>query len=80
MRDEKILRIEPEKVAEKEWTDQIQAVSQMTLMPLANSWYMGANIPGKKREMLNYLQGLPEYEKSCRAALENWKGLEIVKA
>ena len=72
--------IEPDTAAEKGWTEDIQAVAQMTLMPLANSWYMGANIPGKKREMLNYLKGLEEYERSCRGTLETWEGFKTVKA
>jgi hypothetical protein len=32
---------------------------------------MGANIPGKPREQLNYAGGLPLYEKECREALDN---------
>jgi hypothetical protein len=31
---------------------------------------MGANIPGKKREQLNYLGGIAQYDKECRAVLE----------
>jgi len=32
----------------------------------AQSWYMGANIPGKKREMLVYPGGLPLYLQKCK--------------
>lgn len=41
---------------------------------------MDANIPGKKREQLNYIGGIHNYEKACRAALETWKAFDLVKA
>lgn len=79
MRKEGVQRLEATAAAEKEWTDDIHATSKMTLMENANSWYMGSNIPGKKREMLNYLKGLVPYEASCREALNSWKGFDVVK-
>jgi len=50
----------------------VNRLSDATLFPLADSWYMGANIPGKKREQLNYVGGLPLYEEECRKALKSW--------
>jgi hypothetical protein len=41
---------------------------------------MGANIPGKPREMLLYLGGVDVYLKKCRAALENWTGFVVTPA
>ncbi|KAF4828478.1 Baeyer-Villiger monooxygenase [Colletotrichum tropicale] len=55
--------IEPTPEAEKEWKDKVNALSDRTLHPLTDSWYMGANIPGKPREQLNYLGGLDFYER-----------------
>jgi len=40
------------------------------LFPRAQSWYMGANIPGKKREMLVYPGGLPLYLQKCKESAE----------
>lgn len=40
---------------------------------------MGANIPGKKREQLNYLKGVGEYDRVCRRALEGWVGFDLVR-
>ena len=34
-----------------------------TLYPTANSWYMGANIPGKPRVFMPYVAGVPAYRK-----------------
>jgi hypothetical protein len=50
----------------------------MTLFPLTDSWYMGANIPGKKREQLNYLRGISNYDKACRASLEHFQEFDLV--
>ncbi|RSM04767.1 hypothetical protein CDV31_009934 [Fusarium ambrosium] len=70
--------IEPTPEAEKEWKDKVNALSDRTLHPLTDSWYMGANIPGKPREQLNYLGGLDFYESECRRALEDWHGFNTV--
>lgn len=47
-------------------------------MPLIDSWYMRANIPGKSREQLSYLGGVEESELECRKALENLDGFTVV--
>ena len=48
----------------------------MTLMPGANSWYMGANIAGKPRRFLPYLgpEGVGGYRRKCAEVAE--KGYE----
>ena len=49
-----------------------------TLFPEANSWYMGANIPGKPRQILNYPGGLPLYLEKCAAcAAEGYAGFDL---
>jgi hypothetical protein len=48
--------------------------------PFANSWYMGANIPGKPREQLNFTGGFPRYGEEIRKGLDGWKGFNVVKA
>ena len=35
------------------WSEVLADAAEMTLFGLANSWYMGANIPGKRRQLLN---------------------------
>lgn len=79
MRKEGISTIEARADAAEKWSEAIQIMNEKTLFPLANSWYMGDNIPGKKREQLNYLAGLGQYEKECRKALANWDGFSITK-
>jgi hypothetical protein len=40
----------------------------------------GGNIPGKKRENIGHIGGIQIYEQQCRAAMDGWKGFEVVKA
>ncbi|OAL39451.1 hypothetical protein AYO20_01321 [Fonsecaea nubica] len=80
MKKEGILTIEAKPDAAEKWAADIQEMNEKTLFPLTNSWYMGANIPGKKREQLNYLAGLNVYEQACKEAQKQWTGFETVLA
>src|ERR1700741_19103 len=42
-----------------------QAGGHRTLYPLANWWYVGANIPGKPRVFMPYVGGVAAYKKKC---------------
>lgn len=53
--------IDPKREAEEKWTQHIQDVAAQSLFSQADSWYMAANMPGKKKEMLFYVGGLPAY-------------------
>lgn len=75
---ENIRSIEAQPEAERIWKQAIQDANNKTLLPLTDSWYMGANIPGKPREQLNYLSGVQRYEEECREALEDFKGFTII--
>ncbi|BCR87221.1 flavin-containing monooxygenase [Aspergillus chevalieri] len=66
-----ISAIDVKKDAEQGWTDEVAAIAQMTVIPYAKSWYMGANIPGKRVESLFYLGGIPRYRQKCQKALDN---------
>jgi cation diffusion facilitator CzcD-associated flavoprotein CzcO len=71
MRENGLTRIEATPEAEQEWQDHLGALATTTTFPLANSWYMNANVPGKKRELLAYPGGLPMYLEKCRQSAEN---------
>jgi cyclohexanone monooxygenase len=43
----------------------VNEVAQGTLYPQANSWYMGANIPGKPRIFMPYIGGVGAYRQIC---------------
>lgn len=52
LRKENITYLNATRVAEKDWNRKVTELSDKTLFPISDSWYMGANIPGKKREQL----------------------------
>ena len=78
IRKENIKSIDATRDAEEEWRTKVKEINDKTLFPGTNSWYMGANIPGKPREQLNYAGGLPLYEKETRGALPEWNGFVVV--
>ena len=57
--------IEATVVAEDRWVAHVNEVGDATLYPLANSWYTGANIPGKPRTFMPYVGGVGAYRKTC---------------
>ncbi|MGI9410954.1 MAG: flavin-containing monooxygenase [Hyphomicrobiaceae bacterium] len=64
-------RIEPQPQAETEWVTHVNEVGDSTLYPLANSWYMGANIPGKPRVFMPYVGGVHNYTAKLKEVVEN---------
>jgi cyclohexanone monooxygenase len=65
LRDRGFSRIEAEQAAEDAWVRHNNEVADRTLYPLANSWYVGANIPGKPRVFMPYVGGVTAYKKKC---------------
>jgi len=62
--------IEAEVEAEDAWVAHVNEVAGMTLYPRCNSWYLGANIPGKPRIFMPYI-GVPSYVEKCRQVVAN---------
>jgi cation diffusion facilitator CzcD-associated flavoprotein CzcO len=65
LRDQGIAAIEAKPADEQEWVDHVETVANGTLYPLANSWYLGANVPGKPRRFMPYLGGVGVYRAKC---------------
>ncbi len=57
--------------AEAEWVVHVNEVAEPTLYMLANSWYLGANIPGKPRVFMPYAGGVGTYRERCNEIAEN---------
>ncbi len=71
-------RIEPTPKAEIEWVHHVNQIADSTLYPLANSWYMGANIPGKPRVFMPYVGGFDRYKKRCdEVAAKGYEGFTL---
>ncbi|KZL87638.1 cyclopentanone -monooxygenase [Colletotrichum incanum] len=79
LRKEQVRSIEPRQSAMKDWKNTVLDINEASLFTKNESlWYMGANIPGKKREQLNYLGGIPEYIKACKEGTSDWGNFEII--
>jgi cation diffusion facilitator CzcD-associated flavoprotein CzcO len=70
LRQRNYTRVEATVAAEEAWRAQVLELAEATLFPRADSWYLGANIPGKPREMLSFTGGLPAYLEKCRESAE----------
>ena len=57
--------IEATQAAEDEWVEHVNQVAHRTLYPLANSWYMGVNVPGKPQVFMPYIGGVGVYRERC---------------
>lgn len=56
---------EPEVRAQDEWVAHVNDIAAATLMPQSNSWYRGANIPGKPQIFMPYAGGVGHYRNLC---------------
>jgi cyclohexanone monooxygenase len=57
--------------AEEAWVEHTQQVAYSTLFPMAESWYVGANIPGKARVFSPYVGGVGPYRQKCDEVIAN---------
>ncbi|MDQ1396686.1 MAG: hypothetical protein QOG64_1945, partial [Acidimicrobiaceae bacterium] len=70
--------IEPTETAEAGWVQHVNDCADITLYPTANSWYMGANVPGKPRVFLPYIGGVDGYRGTCDEVLaEDYLGFRL---
>jgi cyclohexanone monooxygenase len=78
MRDRGQAMIEATAEAEEKWVVHVNEVANMTLYPQANSWYMGANIPGKPRIFMPYIGGVGAYRQICdEVAAKGYRGFAM---
>lgn len=69
--------IEATTEAQNDWVDHVNLVANSTLFPRGNTWYMGANVPGKPRVFMPYL-GVGDYRSRCdEVAKADYKGFVI---
>ena len=72
LRDHDLHSIEPTPQAELDWVAHVNEVAEGTMFtqPSCNSWYLGANVPGKPRVFMPYL-GFPAYVGRCEDVVAN---------
>ena len=78
LREHELETIEATPDAEDGWVAHVAEVAEATLFPLANSWYVGANIPGKPRVFMPYLGGVGNYRTHCDERRRNgYEGFSV---
>jgi cation diffusion facilitator CzcD-associated flavoprotein CzcO len=66
--------------AQESWVEHVNEVASATLYPRANSWYVGANVPGKPRVFMPYIGGFPTYVVKCEdIAANGYEGFLLSK-
>jgi cyclohexanone monooxygenase len=78
MRTRGLTRFEVEQEAEDAWVVHNNEIADSTLYPLANSWYVGANIPGKPRVFMPYVGGFDRFKRTCdEIAQDGYRGFAM---
>lgn len=81
MRRHGVATMEASGEAEDKWVAHVNEVAHGTLYPQANSWYMGANIPGKPRIFMPYIGGVGVYRRICdEVAAKGYEGFLLGRA
>jgi cyclohexanone monooxygenase len=81
MRDRGFEAMEAKREAEDNWVAHVNEVAHTTLYPQANSWYMGANIPGKPQIFMPYIGGVGAYRQICNdVAAKGYEGFAMTAA
>jgi cyclohexanone monooxygenase len=78
LREHEMQTIEATTEAEDAWVEHVNQVADLTLYPRANSWYIGANIPGKPRVFMPYVGGVGVYAEKCnQVAAAGYEGFAL---
>jgi cyclohexanone monooxygenase len=78
MRDRGFEAMEAKREAEDNWVAHVNEVAHTTLYPQADSWYMGANIPGKPQIFMPYIGGVGVYRQICNdVAAKGYEGFAM---
>jgi len=78
LRDHDLAVVEASVDAEDAWVEHVNEVAGYTLYPQADSWYVGANIPGKPRVFMPYIGGVGTYRDTCDdIAADGYRGFTL---
>lgn len=74
-------RMEADPDAQARWTTYVTDMAHESLWPRADSWYMGANIPGKPRVFMPYIGGNALYQTEIdEVAAKDYEGFALTSA
>ncbi|MEQ9487944.1 MAG: NAD(P)/FAD-dependent oxidoreductase [Alphaproteobacteria bacterium] len=80
LREQGVTRFEAMEQAQETWVEHVAELADETLFPRANSWYVGANVPGKARVFMAYVAGQKPYTDVCdRIAANDYEGFSMTE-
>ncbi len=69
-------RVEAERSVQDAWVERVNSLAAGTLLMEGNSWYMGANVPGKPQVFMPFAGGVGAYRRICEEVVEDgYRGL-----
>ncbi|MDQ8043682.1 MAG: NAD(P)/FAD-dependent oxidoreductase [Patulibacter sp.] len=75
-----VTRIDVDAESERQWVEHVNEVAAATLFMQGDSWYIGANVPGKPRVFMPYAGGVPAYiERTDAVRAEGYPGFLLTK-
>jgi cation diffusion facilitator CzcD-associated flavoprotein CzcO len=78
MRERDFSQIAALREAQDGWVEHCNEAADRTLKVSCNSWYVGANVPGKPRFFMPYIGGMPAYRDKCDdVAAKNYEGFRF---
>ncbi len=77
LRDRNLGAVEATEDAESLWDREINSIAERTLYPQTDSWYMGANVPGKPRQFLGHLRGSQYFDRLTEVAEAGYEGFAV---
>jgi len=79
LRERGLGAIEPIPDVEQSWDKEVAEFANKTLFPLTDSWYTGANIPGKPRQFCVHLGGPLYFQRLSEVAASGYEGFVLEK-
>lgn len=81
MENNGLARVDADQDAQTAWAHEVADLADRTLYNKADSWYMGANVPGKPRVFMMYIGGFDRYVDRCDAFVrEGYAGFRFLSA
>ena len=80
LREQGMGTVEPTTDSEEAWGNEVSGIASFTLFPRTDSWWTGANIPGKPRGFTAYLGGSLYYQRISDVAGKDYEGFEFEQA
>jgi cyclohexanone monooxygenase len=80
LREHELGAIEPTADSEEAWSAEVSGIANATLFPRTDSWWTGANVPGKPRYFSAYLGGALYYHRISEVTAKDYEGFVFEKA